>query len=208
MNLENWLKLAETIAVMSASATAISGINSWRRELTGKKRYELAEETLSLFYKAKDIIHAIRSPFGNADEGKSRPAVPGETPGQKKARDQAYVLWERYLKHEETFNNIRALRYRFMAIFGSAAVKPFDYLKAIVHSLSYAVIVLSDAYCERSETHVSRTQAESEKMEKTIREFQAVTWEGIGKPDRINDDVNEIIAEIEKICIPVLSKKQ
>jgi hypothetical protein len=207
MNLENWLKVAETGAVIIASGTAIYGINSWRRELKGKKRYELAEETLSLFYKAKDIIHAIRSPFGSADEGKSRPPVPGENAGQKKARDQAYVLWERYFKHEETFNNIRALRYKFMAIFGSGAVKPFDYLSAIIHKFSYAVIVLSDALYQQSETHVPRTEAETEKIQNTIREFHAVFWEGVGKPDPINDDVNLMIAEIEKICTPVLSKK-
>ena len=208
MTLENWLKLAETIAVMAASGTAIYGINSWRRELAGKRRYEIAEETLSLFYKAKDIIYAIRSPFGSADEGKSRPAVPGETPGQKKARDQAFVLWERYLRHEGIFNNIQALRYKFMAIFGSESVKPFDYLKAIVHSLSYAVIVLSDALYEKSEKPEPRTQAESEKVEKTIKEFRAITWRGTEEPDRITDSVNEMIVEIEKICIPVLSEKR
>jgi hypothetical protein len=163
MTLEQWLDIGRTAAILVASGAAIYGINSWRRELKGKKRYELAEETLALFYKAKDIIHAIRSPFGNVDEGKTRTPAPNENPELKMARDQAYVLWERYLRHEETFNNIQALRYRFLAIFGRDAAKPFDYLNAIVHKFSFAVIVLSDAYYERHKTYAPKTDAEIEK---------------------------------------------
>ena len=48
-------------AIIIASITAIYGINAWRREYRGKKDIDLAEETLALFYKAKDAISAIRN---------------------------------------------------------------------------------------------------------------------------------------------------
>ena len=208
MCLGDWLDLAQTSAIIAASITAIIGINSWRRELKGKKRYELAEETLSLFYKVKDIISAIRSPFGHADEGKSRPVAPGENPEQKKARDRAYVLWERYLKHEDTFNKLRTVRYRFMAIFGKEATKPFDDLGNIVKGFASAVTVLSDAWYRQSQTYLPRTKEEIDKLEDLIDTYRAFFWEGMKKPDQINEIVTNMISGIEEICIPVLSKKK
>lgn len=207
MSLRDWLNLAQTSAIILASITAFFGISSWRRELKGKKRYELAEETLSLFYKVKDVISVIRSPFGYADEGKSRPVSPGENPDQKRARDRAYVLWERYLKNEDTFNKLRALRYRFMAIFGKEATEPFDDLSKIVKGFSAAVFVLSDAWYRQGETHLARTKEETNKLEELIRSQEAIFWEGMKTPDQINDIVRKMISKIEEICIPVLSKK-
>jgi len=52
----------ETIAVLKELSlligiwVAIYGIDSWRREHKGKRQLELAEETLALFYEARDVI--------------------------------------------------------------------------------------------------------------------------------------------------------
>jgi hypothetical protein len=39
---------------------AVYGVDSWRREHPGKRRIELAEDTLALFYEAVDAIRHIR----------------------------------------------------------------------------------------------------------------------------------------------------
>lgn len=44
--------LSVLLASIIASATAIYGINSWRREIKGKRQIELAEDVLSNFYQA------------------------------------------------------------------------------------------------------------------------------------------------------------
>ena len=207
MSLENWMSMVQTLAIIAASATAIYGINSWRRELSGKKRYELAEEALTLFYKVKDAISAIRNPFGYESEGRSRPAAPGENIDQKKARDQAYVLWERYLKHEDTFNKIRALRYRFMAIFGGNTARPFEKLDKIVQEFWISVDMLSYAWYRMSQIDLSKENAEIDNLVQQVERYKAVFWEGLRKPDPINEIVGEMIKEIERICIPVLSGK-
>jgi len=208
MSLENCLKVAEAVAVIAASGTAIYGIGSWRRELRGRKRYELAEETLSLFYKVKDVISTIRSPFGHTGEGKTRPSSPGEDPEEKKARDLAYSLWERYLTHEETFNRLRMLRYRCMAIFGKDAAAPFDDLAKIVQQFAVAVDMLGYTWSSLSKDGLIKPIVEIEALDKIVKQHAAVFWEGMKKPDPINEIVSHMINEAEKIYAPVLSEKK
>jgi hypothetical protein len=101
--LEEWIDIAQSLSVIVASAVAIYGIDAWRRQFVGRRRIELAEETLALFYQARDIIRAIRSPFGWSGEGQTRKRAPNERPEDKEALDRAYVLIERYNKNIEIF---------------------------------------------------------------------------------------------------------
>jgi hypothetical protein len=113
------------LSIIVASCTAIYGIGSWRREYVGKKRAELAEEVLCLFYEARDAVQHIRNPFSRSNEGSSRKAGENETPEQKEAYDRAYVLFERFNTHIDLFSKMHSIRYRFMAQFGTDAGKPF-----------------------------------------------------------------------------------
>lgn len=99
---------------------------------------ELAEEVLSLFYQARDVIREIRSPFGYGGEGSTRKSSPTESPEEKAALDNAYVAIERYSKHKELFSKIYAVRYRFMAQFGTDKVKPFDDLNRVINQIIMA----------------------------------------------------------------------
>ena len=60
----------KNISLIIASGTVIFGINAWRREFIGRRKIELAEETLVLFFEARDVVSWIRSPMGFAGEGK------------------------------------------------------------------------------------------------------------------------------------------
>ncbi len=205
--LDHWLAAIQAVAVIAASITAIYGVNSWRRELKGKRQYDMAEEALALFYNAKDTISAIRSPFGNTSEGQSRPTAPGESTEKKEALDKAYVPWERYLKHMDTFNRLRTLRYRFMAVFGKDSSGPFDSLEEVVRQLAITVHMLGYYWHELSRTHLPRTNEQIAQLEEGREKYEAIYWEGMRTPDPINEIVNSMIIKIEEICVPVLSRK-
>ena len=57
---------------------AAYSLDAWRREFMGKRRMELAEEVLALFYQARDVIEQIRSPVRYLGEGQTREAAPDE----------------------------------------------------------------------------------------------------------------------------------
>ena len=78
--------------------------------------------------------------------------------------DQAYVLIERYNKHSELFARIHSLRYKFMALLGQEAAKPFDELNMIVNEL----IVSSHQMARRAKQSSRRFNSELEDKETGI----------------------------------------
>ena len=125
----------KNISLVIASFTAVYGIGSWRREHRGKRQADIAEEALSLFYEAKDAIRHLRNPFSPAGEGSSRKEGDNETAEEKRAYNQAYVVFERYNNHIELFNRLHSIRYRFMTQFGAEYAKPFEDLRKVVNRI-------------------------------------------------------------------------
>lgn len=195
--LSAWADIAQKVSVILASLFVIYGIDSWRREFVGKRQMELAEEVLALFYQARDIIRAIRSPFGYEGEGTTRKPAPNERPEDKEALDHAYSLIERYNKHVETFSRIHALRYRFMAQMGVEAARPFTDLNKVVNDLILASRRMAHLSTRRA--HTLRTEADIEKYDRERREVGAVFYSG-EETDQIAQRVDAIIGDIEQTC--------
>jgi len=83
--------ILQTISIVLAAWAVVSGVNAWKREFIGKRRIELVQDVLALFYEAQDAISAIRSPFGFEGEGESREKKEMESPEETKARNRAYA---------------------------------------------------------------------------------------------------------------------
>lgn len=197
------IDIADSVAVIVASVVAVWGIDSWRRELRGKKEHDLAEETLALFYQARDLIAIIRNPMGHSGEGATRKTSENETESQKQARDNAYVIFERYEKHQEVFNRIYAMRYRFMALFGKDKEQPFLDLNKIINEIFIAARMLSSLWSESDKSF--RDEARSKKYVTDVQKHEAVFWAS-GKDDEIVIRVNSVIEKIESICEPILRR--
>ncbi len=56
------------IAASIASWVAITGLNTWKKQLKGKTDYELARRYLRSIYKIRDAIKYVRNPFISIDE--------------------------------------------------------------------------------------------------------------------------------------------
>ena len=201
---KDWIAVLQGAAVIAASLVALYGINSWRRELFVKRRMELAEEVLALFYQAKDIIAFIRFPAGYANESSARKAEPKETSEQKRIRDDAYVTHERFNKNSEVFSRIHALRYRFMAQFGKDAGAPFDQLKSVLDELFVALhqwMMLSEV-----DERVFTTPQSRQDHQARIEKYEVVLW-GMEKDDPISLRVEKAITAVEQICRPHVDRK-
>jgi hypothetical protein len=57
--------IAQAVAVISACWAIISGVDAWKREFVGKRRIELAEQTLAKFFEVVDAVAFIRNPFSS-----------------------------------------------------------------------------------------------------------------------------------------------
>ena len=202
--LKDWLDVLQSIAVIIASIVAFLGINSWRKEFVGKRKMELAEEILALFYQAKNTIEWMRFPAGYSNEGSSRTKEASETTEQKNIRDAAFVGVERYNKHSDIFGRIHALRYRFMAQFGKDAAAPFDKLKSILDELFVARrqwVMLSEVD-EKIFTNPELLREHKSRIEK----YDQILW-GVGKGDSISIELEKAVQNIEEICQPYIDRK-
>jgi len=162
----------------------------------------LAEDTLTLFYEARDAIQYIRSMFGHSGEGKTREPGPDESADEKRILDDAFVTYERFNNKREVFNKIQALQYRFMAAFDKENSKPFDKILKIIKGILDASQLVGEFSIEIHRGQV----AADDKVNEQIREFRrAIRW------DRREEDptyvkVNETIEEIESVCKQIINK--
>ena len=198
--------ILESISIIIAAWTVIIGVNAWRREFIGKRRIELAEEVLALFYEARDAISYIRSPFGHGGEGSSRKSSEGESPEEKQIYDNAYVVVERYNKNLELFNKIYSMRYRFMAQFGKEASVPFDDLRKIVNDIFISSRMLAH-YWKDQGRRTWKTEAEFKEHLEEMHKYEAVFWEMSADRDPITPRVNAVISNIEDRCNAIIGKK-
>jgi hypothetical protein len=199
----------ETIAILKELSlligiwVAIYGIDSWRREHKGKRQMELAEETLALFYEARDVIAYIRNIVSYSSETESIKQGENESKERYEARKQASIVFKRYNEKQELFNKIHAMRYRFMAQIGKEKAEPFEELRKIVNEIFISARMLSQLWAR----HHFRTQEQEDKYYKSIEKYEAIFYEGIEEEDPIIPRLNKLVNEIETTCNAIISGK-
>ena len=184
----------------------IFGLTAWKREYVGRRRIELAEDVLSLFYEAKDAISQIRSPLSMSFEGNTRVPIPNETDEERYIRRQSFIPAERYNQRREVFNKIMSLRYRFGVVFGHDKEKPFDDLNSAVIDILYAAADYGRSILEWPGNEGMEAQ-EIEDHKAEMKEYKSKMWENKSGEDSVGDKVNNVICEIERICKPILEKE-
>ncbi len=191
------------VSIFLAIWVAIYGIDSWRREFVGKRKIELAEDTLTLFYEAADAMHQIRSPMGYSSETDTVEKQDYESKEAYEARKKASVIFYRYNQHEKLFNKLHAMRYRFMAQIGKEKAKPFEDLYALVNKVVVSARMLSQLWAKS----YHRDHDNFEKHLEKVFKQEAIFWEGLEDDDPINPLLNQVITDIEKICFEVINAK-
>ncbi|QOZ34417.1 hypothetical protein [Bradyrhizobium sp. CCBAU 53421] len=81
-----------------------------------KRRIEFGEELLAAFYRANDVLIAVRSPAAFGKEGSSRPQEEDD-PNIARKKDTYFVPLERLNKNGDFLSDFFSKRYRARAIF-------------------------------------------------------------------------------------------
>lgn len=194
--LKLFLDVIQTTAVIVG---LVYGLNAWRREHHGRRRYELAEEVLAVFYEARDRIASIRNFVGFEDGGAGRKVARSETAEEKDARDRANVVYARYSDHRQFFSHLQSLRYRFMALFGRDAAKPFDDLARVMNEIFIAARMLARLWALKPSEG-----AAGGKLLDDIRRYEQVIWSEGDEGDLVLTRINKAVADIELTCGPII----
>jgi hypothetical protein len=200
------VQILQSVSVIFACLSIVLGVDAWRREYVGKRKIELAEDVLTLFYQARDAISRIRTPWHQKEEGKTRKPGEYETPEQKEHLDRAYVVFERYEREQEIFNKLVVIRYRFMARFGKKTEKPFIDLRVLVGELLFAANQLGTHYWPR-QGRATMTEAQLQTHLEQMNKYEGMFWEGAAEKDEIKQKLNTVIEQIEGICSPIIQEE-
>lgn len=185
-----WINAAGTavtgLAALVAGWAAIRGVDAWRAEIVGRRKAELAEEVLSQFYRARDVLIWARlpdRPVGDSEEREDR---------ERRHHSHASPI-ERLAQESALFSELQASRYRFMAYFGEESTRPFEQMRAIHGEVMSAAQSLIRDPDERA-AGVERDR-----------------WEdAIGWVDENNDvlahRLADTLAQIEHVCRPLIAE--
>ena len=184
-----YLEIAKNILAIIAFGLAIYGYKSWRQEHIGKKRIELAEDVLALFYETYDVINYMRDPISFSSE----------------ADDSESVVFKRYNEYKEAFFKLRALRYRFFILIGKSEAEPFDEIQKIARKILASARILK----KLRSINTFPTENHEEENLKNIKKHEAIIWEDFSEPDPdpINSRLEKAIDEIESTCKSIITGK-
>jgi len=197
------IEFLRDLSILIAAVMGAYSIDAWRREHTGKRQIDLAEETLALFYEAREAISYIRSPMSYGHERQELERQKGESDRQYEARRNASVVFYRYDQRQDVFNRLYAIRYRFMAQFGREQSKPFDDLWRVRGRVLVAARSLARSW---GQEHV-RTEQQEQEYEKRVQRHEAVFWEGHEDPDEVAAEVEAAVDAIDSTCRAIIQGK-
>lgn len=194
------LTFVREISILIGVLLAVYGIDAWRREHQGKRKIELAEETLALFYEARDAIADIRAPWSFGNETDSIERGDNETDSRFEARKNASVAFARYRTHSELFARIHSMRYRFMAQVGVEQSKPFEEINRITTEILLAARMLTTIWGR--EIHSNQDIAAKQIAHQ--QRYEAIFWEQSGDGDPLTPRVEKALSDIEGTCSKII----
>lgn len=178
-------------------------IAAWHLEHRGRRNIDLAEDTLALFYEAKDAIAWIRNPLSFSNETNSVKQQEGERDEEFEARKKASIVFVRYNDNKELFNRIHSIRYRFMAQIGKEKAKPFDDLDRIIKDIISSAHLLAILWSEGN----FKREEDGGKHYEDIKKAKKVFWDTFSDDDPINPRIDKVIKDIEEVCKNVITAK-
>ena len=196
--LAGFLELLRDVSILGAALMAIYGIDEWRRAHVGKRRIDLAEETLAKFYEVQDALRAIRHPAGFGYEAKTLTQHDSESDEHFAARQELSMIIYRLENSDELFRELAAMRYRFAAAFGHNEAEPFNDILKIRSKIISAVHILPRLRSQPAQRY------DDPDFVKKVERLDQTIWGGDDDDDELNKSLADAVSRIEKVCRGVI----
>jgi hypothetical protein len=120
----DWTVTRDVVAVIGtigALAIGLVGLGTWRRQLHGTSKYEVARRAILLTYEMRDAIQAVRSPMLQLRRE--------EVEAGRRIEEEQRIYDERMQRLYEKWSQLRALVLEAKAIWGEKAETQFSALR-------------------------------------------------------------------------------
>ena len=183
----------QAISIAVTAIFAVLGLNAWRRQLKGRRKFEIAEDAYAAFDRAVAALTWIRNPAGYSGEGKTRERGEYEEEGVARLRDSYHTKFERIKETNSDFDPLFKLKPLVRVHFGDDLVSVFDAVIEARLDVSLATRMLI-------ETAGHPRSAD----DKHWRKWEEAIWRGIGQPDPIDQKLSNARVTLERLLLPVL----
>ncbi len=185
--------VAVSVAAFVAAWSAWKGLAKWRRELTARRRAEIAEQALAMFYEARDNITDARFPGSFGEEGSTRSKRPNESEDDARYKNALYVPVERLTRQAEFWGKFEAARYPFMALFDEEAAEPFKTIRKAKNRILISARMLIQTHGEVNKD-----------LQHQKRKWEADIGWGLTENDDLAREINKAVSAIERVCKPAI----
>jgi hypothetical protein len=189
-----WKIIPSIIQAVSVAATAYfasRSLNAWRNQLIGKRKFEVAEDTIVAAYKARDALDWIRNPGVWSSETIDRPTQEFETESEKRLRDTFFVPIKRIKDTSEDFAQLGKMRHLCQAHFGDEASSAIDEFFKIRNAVSIAANMLIE--------HVGEPSGD-DSNKKFYADLRWEIWGTGSDKDKLKPRIDVALQKLSDIC--------
>lgn len=109
------------LASILVAAVALYGLFTWRREMTGKARFDVARKAVLLSYEISEAFKWARFPYASSAEAAARPRRENESPGEAQVLDDWFLRSNRIEALREKLAGLQAAGWEADVILGKTA---------------------------------------------------------------------------------------
>lgn len=204
------IKWAQLLSPLLTVGVAIIALRAWYWQLVAKRRFEVAEQAMTVFEGANDALSGIRSrvSFGVEEE---RVEVPPYLDGDEKRLHRKYgIYFDRANDRAEAFKSIRLTQVLCELHISKSAADALNTLLQVRHKALAAVHML---IIDNPALHQQQEPEKRDAMLKRNRAYEDDLLENRGtgdKPmptDRLSQQLEDARATLEAECRPLLREQ-
>jgi len=184
------MSIVEALAVLATAVLGFLTIGAWRKENLGKRKLEIAEQSLLGFYDLKQRFTNVRRRL-DAPEGLSTVAA------FEANRSHYYNRLGLLGSMAGETEPLLALRPLFQVYFGFEATEPFDRLLAAVGRVRGALTEVFTA-----------VPANGNRFSPLPDLLLILGWADGLRPDQTDREVDLAVRDMERLCRPVLEGRR
>ena len=177
---------------------AIYGLRTWKRELTGKAKFDVARNVMFYSFKLNEDFKYARSPFTNADEMAARLKGENESPDKAHWLD---VWYARNIRLQPAYEDIRKMQeaaWEAEIVLGDEAGKLVSESVILLRKSLVELSVAIDVYHRTMLQESGRTFVNSD--QDFLRRQEDIMWSR--SDDKFSEGVEQAIDQLSSALKP------
>jgi hypothetical protein len=206
--MDTFVKLIQAIAPLVTVGLAVFGLFVWYWQLVAKRKFEIAEQAVTVWRKATDALSYVRDPFVRGGEGDSIKIDDTITGKARENVERHRYIYERLNNIGDAFKDVRLTQILVDLHIDSQAARAFDVLFRVRHLVRVDTDLLIEDFVEYPSE--PERMKEYHEQRRAYRRGLIEHRDKTGKPtaeDKYSQALDEATEVVESHCRQILRPK-